>query len=149
MKEKLHFESLKAAHLAEVQEIEERVFSDPWSSFSYQAELVNPIACYFAGLMGEKVIAYGGYWKVLEEGHITNIAVHPDVQKRGIGTQLVRVLMDHAIRQGIERMTLEVRVSNAPALACYQKLGFRSVGVRPHYYPDGEDADILWLELIK
>lgn len=149
MSENLRFEPLNKTHLEQVQAIEERVFSDPWSSAAYGTELENPIARYFVGLEDGRVIAYGGYWKVLEEGHITNIAVHPAAQHRGIGTALVKKLMEDAVGQEIERMTLEVRVGNVPAIGCYTGLGFVSAGVRPRYYPDGEDAAILWRELGK
>ena len=79
------------------------------------------------------------------EGHITNIAVHPDFRRRHIGEAVVRELVAEAEKAGAMSQTLEVRASNEPAQRLYEKFGFRTVGVRRNYYEDGgEDALIMW-----
>ena len=90
------------------------------------------------------VSAYAGTWLIIDEGHITNIAVHPDKRGKGYGTNVTSAMMQAAVDVGVQYMTLEVRVSNEPALALYKKLGFKKAGVRKKYYEDnGEDAYIM------
>ena len=87
-------------------------------------------------------------WLVLDEGHITNIAVHPDYRGRGIGEKLVLAMLELARNSGIAGVTLEVRVSNNAAKKLYNKLGFVDSGIRKGYYSDtGEDAVIMWKKL--
>ena len=96
-------------------------------------------------LDAEEVIGYVGVWLLGEEGHITNVAVAPEMRRRGVGASLLAELMRIALGRSVHSMTLEVRPSNEAALALYKKFGFRSVGRRPHYYTDNaEDAEILW-----
>ncbi|MBD1869645.1 ribosomal protein S18-alanine N-acetyltransferase [Oculatella sp. FACHB-28] len=84
-------------------------------------------------------------WAILEEAHITILAVHPDYQRQGLGQILLWALLQSAWKRGLEWATLEVRVSNRAAIALYQKFGFSEVGRRRRYYQDtGEDALILW-----
>ncbi len=95
--------------------------------------------------MGE-VAGYAGYWQVMDEGHIMNIAVREDLRSRGIGRALMEAMLKEGDSLGILYWTLEVRVSNAPALHLYEKTGFTSAGIRPGYYSNPkEDANILWL----
>jgi len=87
-------------------------------------------------------------WLILDEAHVTNVAVHPDYRNQRVGELLVRCLTVNALENGAVRMTLEVRPSNLPAIALYQRLGFHSVGRRKGYYTDtNEDALIMWREL--
>jgi ribosomal-protein-alanine N-acetyltransferase len=91
------------------------------------------------------LLGLGCLWAILEEAHITILAIHPDYQRQGLGQALLYALMVSAQRRGLERATLEVRVSNQSALALYQKFGFQEAGRRRRYYEDtGEDALILW-----
>jgi ribosomal-protein-alanine N-acetyltransferase len=86
---------------------------------------------------------------VCDEAHVTNIAVRSDRRRQGVGTAVMVGLMGLAQSKGANRMTLEVRVSNRPAQELYNRLGFRSAGVRPRYYMDNrEDALIMWLDSI-
>ncbi len=138
--------NLERRFLKEIDEIEQDSFSQPWSVDAYMQELENPMAKYKVILVDGQVAAYGGYWQIFNEGHITNIAVKRALRKRGLGSMLVEALKKVAKEAGITSMTLEVRQSNASAIALYEKAGFKSVGIRPKYYPDGENAVIMWLE---
>jgi ribosomal-protein-alanine N-acetyltransferase len=91
------------------------------------------------------LLGLGCYWAILEEAHITLLAIDPAYQRQGLGQALLYALMVSAQARRLERATLEVRVSNHSALSLYQKFDFREAGRRPRYYPDnGEDALILW-----
>jgi ribosomal-protein-alanine N-acetyltransferase len=91
------------------------------------------------------VIGYAGMLFVLDEGHITTVAVDPDVQGRRVGTRLLLAMLRDAIGRGVRNVTLEVRASNDAAIALYRRFGFAPAGVRANYYADPvEDALVLW-----
>lgn len=140
---------MEPKHIVSVCEIEQLCFVSPWNPHMFQEELEKNPLCRYLVLLDKKnpscVVAYAGYWKVLEEGHITNVAVRPQWQHRGAGTYLMGQMMAFAAAEGITAMTLEVRRSNEIAQALYGKLGFVVEGVRPKYYEDnGEDALLMW-----
>lgn len=121
-----------------------------WTRASYQQEL-NRESSIFLGLstlnpfQGQQdLLAMTVGWRVLEELHITLLAVHPNHRRQGLGTALLQSLLILAGDQGLERATLEVRQSNQAALGLYTQLGFRVAGQRRNYYSDGEDGLILW-----
>ncbi|GHU76278.1 ribosomal-protein-alanine acetyltransferase [Clostridia bacterium] len=142
----LTIDYMKVSHLDEVFEIEKSCFVTPWSEESLRKELSeNAVAVYLTALDGEKVIGYAGMWHVVNEGHITNIAVHEDYRRRGIGTAIMNRLMSEAKEREMIGITLEVRISNLNAQRMYTKLGFRPEGFRKSYYDDTrEDAVIMW-----
>lgn len=125
-----------------VQEIEASTFAHPWSREAFVQEMTrNTCARYLVAVEGERVIGFAGAWIVLDEGHVTNIAVTADCRGRGIGRLLTAGLVQYAANLGVVYMTLEVRRSNLVAQKLYQSLGFEYVGVRKKYYEDnGEDA---------
>ncbi|MDE4542503.1 ribosomal protein S18-alanine N-acetyltransferase [Thermoanaerobacterium sp. R66] len=129
-----------------VMEIEYLSFSVPWSFESFVMEVTkNSCAHYIVAEVDGKVAGYGGFWVVVDEGHITNIAVHPDFRGQGVGSAIVEGLIELAKTKGITSMTLEVRESNLVAQSLYKKYGFRPVGKRRGYYQDNnEDAVIMW-----
>ncbi|WP_243653023.1 ribosomal protein S18-alanine N-acetyltransferase [Tumebacillus sp. BK434] len=135
--------------LDRVMEIEHRSFTLPWSREAYAAELTNNhFAKYLVVTLEGEVVGYAGMWVILDEAHITNIAIDPTVRGRRLGEQLMREMMALSMAHGAERMTLEVRVSNVPAQKLYDRLGFQSYGIRKGYYTDNnEDALIMWAEL--
>ena len=93
------------------------------------------------------VVGYGGLWLMVDEAHVTSVAVRPEFRGRGLGELLMLSLLDIAMRMSARWVTLEVRVSNQPARKLYQKLGFREAGIRPRYYTDNhEDAVVMWSE---
>lgn len=139
------FDCLRNEYLDAITEIENQSFSHPWSRFAFERELENSVADYTVAVLDGEVVAYGGMWHILDEGHITNIAVRQDMRRKGIGDALVANMLQKGREKGIGAFTLEVRVSNTGAQALYKKHGFESVGIRKKYYPDGEDAMIFWL----
>lgn len=140
------FEEMRPEHLDQVVEIEKVSFPSPWSRQAFACELLqNNFAFYIVALTEGKVVGYGGMWLILDEAHITNVAVHPDYRKKNIGRALLLGMISHAVLTGITGMTLEVRPSNAAARHLYATLGFKERGVRKRYYTDtNEDAIIMW-----
>lgn len=144
----LRLERLTADHVEDVLSVERLSFADPWSREAYRHELgENELAHYYGCLLDERLLGFGGFWQILTEGHIANVAVHPDFRGQGVGQLLVTRLMTACRALGGTAMTLEVRQSNTAALALYHKFGFKSAGVRPHYYNNGENALIMWAGL--
>ncbi len=140
---------MRVSDLDEVLAIEHASFSTPWSRAAYHRELViNGYATYLVGRVDGRIISYGGMWVILDEGHITNIAVHPGFRECGVGRLTMLALEEKALALGACRMTLEVRVSNTAARRLYEHLGYRGTGVRRHYYSDThEDAIVMWKDL--
>ena len=118
---------------------------EPWSREMIAGEFsgLNNTRYYAAEEDGE-IIAYAGIWLIPPEGYITNVAVLPDCRRRGIASAVIRKMAEESLAEGVTDMTLEVRVSNDPAIELYKSLGFEPAGVRRKYYSDGEDALIMW-----
>lgn len=133
-------------HLDGVMVIETLSFKIPWSRNAFLDELTtNDMAVYVVAVSGNKVIGYGGLWRIFDEGHITNIAVHPEFRRCGAGSRIMDKLLEICHREGIKSLTLEVRKSNTPAQRLYENYGFKTEGMRKGYYSDtGEDALIMW-----
>lgn len=148
MTETLFIRKMTLDDLDRIMEIEHESFSLPWSRDAFVAELTqNHFANYLVALHNDEVVGYAGVWVILDEGHVTNIAIHPSARGKKLGKKLMLELMATAIARGVERMTLEVRVSNVVAQRLYEKLGFISHGIRKGYYTDNnEDAIIMWTE---
>lgn len=120
-----------------------------WSKESFLTELSNKISTYNCILNNNKCIGYIGYWKIMDEAHVTNISIHPDFQNKKLAHRLILSMIDECYREKIKYITLEVRVSNEKAIHLYEKFGFKSLGVRKKYYQDNnEDALIMWSENI-
>ena len=128
--------------------IEIESFASPWSKKSLALDLENPLSFYTLVEDREgNILAYGAYMKLVDEGHILNIAVGKDYRGQGYGSLLLQAMIQEARERGILSMTLEVRPSNQVALALYEKYGFEIKGRRKNYYLDNhEDAYILWKE---
>ncbi len=139
---------MTVADLPDVQVIERVSFTTPWPANAYRQELeANRLAHYLVARIGERIVAYGGIWLMVDEAHVTTFAVHPGYRRRGIGERLLLALLDLAIDRQAREATLEVRLSNLPARRLYEKYGFRPVGIRPRYYSDNqEDALIMTTE---
>ncbi len=121
-----------------------------WSRESFFNEISNELAVYSCAVNEQgELVAYSGYWQILEEAHITTIAVAPDYRRNRIGEALLINLIDDCHKNGVKYITLEVRVSNEAAIGLYEKYGFKSLGTRKGYYQDNnEDALIMWTENI-
>ena len=132
-------------------EIEHHAFKQPWSRHMYVTDLLhNRLASYLVlrpapadGRALPRVLAYGGFWLMVDEAHIATIASHPDWRGCGLGQMLMLALLDEALARGATRSTLEVRVTNHTARRLYEKLGYEEAGLRRRYYQDGEDALIM------
>ncbi len=142
------FEEMRPEHLYQVVEIEKVSFPTPWSPYTFACELMqNDYSYYIVAMADGQVVGYGGMWLVLDEAHITNVAVRPSYRGKKIGRALMMEIIRRAALMGVKSMTLEVRPSNSSARKLYTDLGFVEKGVRKRYYIDnGEDAIIMWKE---
>lgn len=120
-------------------------FATAWSINSFNNELNNKFARYVVAKYNNKIIGYGGMWIIIDEAHITNIAVHPEFRRTGAGAFILENLVNICKSEAVISMTLEVRESNIAARNLYGKFGFVSEGLRKNYYADNkEDAIIMW-----
>ncbi|MGM0651956.1 MAG: ribosomal protein S18-alanine N-acetyltransferase [Bacillota bacterium] len=145
----LVIEPMDGADVTSVSTIENSSFSDPWPSQSFYTELQsNQLAFYLVARIknGEKAVAYIGAWQILDEVHITTLAVAEKYRRRGIATRLMEALIEATSSRGARYLTLEVRPSNKSAIKFYEKHGFKTLGRRKRYYAD-EDALIMTKEL--
>ena len=133
--------------VAEIARIEKLSFVTPWSEGMILSEMKEPLSAFFVAVYQNNIIGYYGFLHILDELHILNVAVDPSFRNRKIGSELIAHLIKQARALSARAITLEVRESNTPAIALYEKFGFVSAGVRPHYYTDKENALIYWLEL--
>ena len=132
-----------------IAELEKACFSDPWSEKSIASELENPLSYWLVAEIDGNVAGYVGSQSVLDAADMMNLAVSPDCRRRGIGQALVNALVEHLRQNKIIALLLEVRVSNASAIALYEATGFKQVGRRPKYYHNPrEDALILRKDLL-
>ncbi len=140
---------MRLRDLGDILKIEKLSFSTPWSKQAFLSELLdNDRAYYLVAKVNDRAVGYIGIWLVAGEGHITNVAVHPEYRRRGIGHQLLTAVERLASERGVTRLTLEVRVSNEAAQSLYRKLGYAPAGIRRRYYRDNdEDALIMWKDL--
>ena len=138
------FTEMKAEHVPQVAQLEKLCFADPWSEMSIASELRSVWSYWVVALDGDQVVGYVGSQSSCDETDIMNIAVHPDWRRRGIAEQLIDSLILELKKRGSHALMLEVRDSNEPAIALYEKLGFRQVGLRKNYYHNPkEHARIL------
>ncbi|MBQ8668282.1 ribosomal protein S18-alanine N-acetyltransferase [bacterium] len=131
--------------------IEQAAYGDHhWSRESFLSEINNELARYYSLHTPEgEMVGYAGCWHILEEAHITTIAIAPDFRRRKYAEALLKRIIDDCYKEKIKYITLEVRVSNEPAIKLYTKYGFSSFGVRKGYYQDNnEDALIMWTKNI-
>ena len=136
--------NMNDSHVAQVAELEKLCFSDPWSENSVASELKNPLSCWLVAEEDGEVAGYVGSQTVMDESDMMNVAVHPDYRRKGIAEKLVMELVEALKKRDSRCLTLEVRASNEPARALYEKLGFTQVGLRKNYYRNPkEDALIL------
>ena len=137
--------NMSSEHVSQVAELEKLCFgTEAWSEKSVASELTNRLSLWLVALDGERVSGYVGSQSVLGESDMMNVAVHPDYRRQGIAEKLCLALVEALKEKGNHCLTLEVRASNEPAKALYEKLGFIQVGLRKNYYRNPrEDACIL------
>lgn len=138
---------LEENHLAEILAIERASNGAPWSEASFRAELDNRNGVFLVALQAGQVVGFGGVWLVIDEAHITTVAVHPEHRRKGIARKVVEELLRRAAKERMACATLEVRAGNEAAISLYESLGFKAIARRPRYYPDNrEDAVVMWLD---
>lgn len=141
----VEFRPMKKEDVLQVAEMEKQYFSEPWSEQAFLDALDKEEYFYMVAVKEHAVIGYCGLYQVLEEGNITQIAVHEDMRGRGIGEKLLQVFMQNGDARGMDAYTLEVRVSNSSAIRLYEKCGFVTECVRKDFYSlPKEDAYIMW-----
>lgn len=130
----------------QVYEIEQSLFSMPWSKQDFESSYNHPQNLYLVVEREGEILGYCGLWAVLEEGQITNVAVKKSYQGQGIGKQLMKALVQEGKERGLTQFTLEVRESNESAKNLYLGMGFQIAGIRPNFYEKPtENAIIMWL----
>ena len=140
----MEYLNMRPEHVAQVAELEKLCFSAPWSENAVRGELTNPLSLWLVAVDGDTVAGYIGSQSVIGEADMMNVAVSPSYRRQGIAEMLVVSLVEKLTAQEVSSLTLEVRASNEPAIALYEKLSFVQVGRRPNYYTKPkEDALIL------
>ena len=135
---------MESCHVSQVAALEKCSFRDPWSEKSIAGELENKLALWLVAVEGDTVLGYVGSQTVMGETDMMNVAVHPDFRRRGVAEALILALVEELKAMDSHCLTLEVRASNAPAIALYEKMGFSQIGLRKNYYRNPrEDALIL------
>ncbi|WP_053361400.1 ribosomal protein S18-alanine N-acetyltransferase [Bacillus sp. FJAT-27251] len=149
MNKTIAFRQMEIDDIDKIHEIESKSFATPWSREAFYNELTkNRFALYTVIEHGREVAGYCGAWIIVDEAHITNIALLPEFRGMGLGEALMRKVMEIARKMGVRTMTLEVRVSNDRAQSLYRKLGFQDGAIRKRYYTDNmEDALVMWVKL--
>lgn len=149
--EKIRIEKMTLDDIDGVCEVCENSFPIPWSRKSFEDELNNMLATYLVAKLEEKVVGFIGLWFVMDECHITNIAVHNEYRNKHIATELVNAMFEYCKEHETSYVLLEVRSSNVAAKELYKKFGFKEDVVRKDYYknPDNtrEDAIVMSLEI--
>lgn len=139
--------NLTLAHLEHCLALDQASLQGLWTRHQWQDELAEPRRPGVGLWQGETLVAMASGWLVVDELHITLVAVDPDRRRQGLGRQVLQALLNHARRQGAAHATLEVASGNAAAVALYRGLGFQDAGLRRGYYRNGDDALIQWLRL--
>jgi ribosomal-protein-alanine N-acetyltransferase len=149
--ETVTIEKMKTTDVDDVIRIEESAYGEHhWSKESFLNEVKNELAHYYSLITSDgKLAGYAGSWHILEEAHITTIAVAPEYRRKKFAEALLKRIIDDCYEEKIKYITLEVRKSNTPAINLYSKYGFTSFGTRKGYYQDNnEDALIMWTKNI-
>ncbi|HEX5057974.1 MAG TPA: ribosomal protein S18-alanine N-acetyltransferase [Kofleriaceae bacterium] len=136
------------ADLDAIDEIEQHSFKSPWPRDTFKAELLREWARLDVGRIDGKLVVFCNYWLVTTEVHILAIATHPDYRGRGLARQLLDHILGVARQTGCSLATLEVRRSNVPAIALYERAGFKTVHVRARYYQDDNEDALVMLKAI-
>lgn len=145
-RKRIYPEIAEEAHLDGMAELEALCFSSPWSKNSLKLLLNEGIGVGMVCRRDGKICAYGGMLIAVDEGQITNVATHPDVRRQGYGRAVVEALLKYAKQHNLNSVSLEVRASNAAAIALYSSLGFKSEGRRRGFYtkPQEDALVMVW-----
>lgn len=139
---------LKEEYIPMMVEAENACFSDPWSEAAFRSELLNPYSLYVVAVSGGRIVGYVGGIALYENCDITNVAVLPEMRRRGIASAMVECFINECASRSVEQILLEVRQSNLPAIKLYESFGFRAYGTRKNYYEKpAEDAVLMVVAL--
>jgi ribosomal-protein-alanine N-acetyltransferase len=145
----LKFSICRLTDLDEIEEIEKRSFADPWSKNLLISEFENELVSFFCLYIEDHVVGYISLSKILDEGNINNVAVHPDHRGKGYGKYLIDRITEYALNCKLSFVTLEVRESNFPAILLYEKTGFITLGKRKNYYKNPEEDALIMIKKLK
>ena len=135
-------------HIPQIEKLEGQCFSSPWTAEQLKSQIKNEQHEFIAAIAGDKVLGYVGMMYILDEGYISNVAVSPEYRRLGVGDALIEHLMELAEKLKLSFVTLEVRASNAAAIALYTKHGFSPVGRRKNYYDFPKEDAILMTKFL-
>lgn len=143
--EAVALEPMTLEDLDDVLAIERASFQTPWSRGAFRYELTqNRVARCLVARWGRRLVGYLCFWEIGHEVHVTNLAAHPDLRRRGVARALLSAVLDDAKGRAVSLAFLEVRPTNVEALGLYERFGFRVIGRRKGYYFDtGEDALVM------
>lgn len=140
----ISYRLMEARDVPGVFKVDQACFIHNWSQDSYEAETKNILSNYIVAEADGEIIGFGGFWQVIDEAHITNIAVLKEYRQIGVGQKIINAMLALALAKGCVGMTLEVRGDNQPAINFYLKNKFTRQGRRKDYYGAGLDAIIMW-----
>jgi ribosomal-protein-alanine N-acetyltransferase len=143
----MNVRNLTPEHLQACLALDRASLGGLWSAAQWQSELADPRRPGMGLWQADTLVAMASGWLVVDELHITLVAVAPEQRRRGLGRQVLEELLVVARHQGAQHATLEVATTNGAAVALYRSLGFRDAGLRRGYYRNGDDALIQWLRL--
>jgi ribosomal-protein-alanine N-acetyltransferase len=140
----LQFMRIKHQHIDAIYEIEQEAYPEPWTRNMFRQEVQSPLSYFYVAFLGDEIVGYVGFWRALDEAHITSVTVRQEYRGRGFGKILVEYIIAVARELGLLSATLEVRASNHVAQHLYTKMGFHQIGRRTRYYSKtGEDALVM------
>lgn len=145
----LIIDEMKKEDLDQIVKIEEQSFSDPWQKNFFFMDIENPSALPLVAKLDQKVVGYICLWMILDEIQISNIAVTPELRKKGIGQKMIQKLLKMVEKKDFRRITLDVRMSNQPAINLYEKFGFQKVGQRKNYYRKPQEDALLMEKILR
>ena len=137
--------AIAEADLDQVVALDESALGGLWTRDGYRREIDSDASILLGLWAGPRLVGLGCAWFIVDEAHITAIAIEPQFHRQGLGQLMLWALLRISHGRGMKRATLDVNCSNHGAIALYQKFGFQEVGIRKKYYPNGDPAAILWL----
>lgn len=147
-KKKLIIRKMKVVDLDKILEIERKSFPNPWSRNAFLYEIESEVSYPWVVELDNEIVGYSIHWLILDEAHLSNIAVAPLHRRKGIGKFLLEKIIESVKKKGAKFLTLEVRVSNIDAIRLYTKMNFKVIGIRKDYYTNPvEDAFIMMKNL--
>jgi ribosomal-protein-alanine N-acetyltransferase len=146
--ERLRFRRIQSDDVDVLMPIEMEAYPEPWTPGMFRQEIYSPLSSFYVALLDDAIVGYVGFWRALDEAHITSVTIQKDYRRHGFGRQLMAFILETAMEQGLLRATLEVRPSNIRAQNLYLSMGFEQIGLRKRYYSKtNEDALIMARDL--